>query len=303
MISALQSFWRQITRDSDRALLPADSRQARPLTIVVSIMCALGCLAGLSASAGLRVANTWTSDLQSAMSVVVQSPRTDADLTRAAQIVRRVQGVTRSEAMSRERAKDLLRNYGTDMGSTLDALPVPRLIEVGVTAGQTNVKADIEKALKAAGYSFVVDDHSRFTGEVVRTSTVVRIVAISALVALVIAAISTIGFAARAALETRREAVNILHLVGAKDSFVAREVQIRFLRLGFVAGLLGAIVAGLIALIGSVVFAFGASDFTSGAPLLNWTDLWILLVAPLVTACASAVAADLAARETLRDLV
>jgi cell division transport system permease protein len=237
------------------------------------------------------------------MSVVVQSPRTDADLTRAAQIVRRVQGVTRSEAMSRERAKDLLRNYGTDMGSTLDALPVPRLIEVGVTAGQTNVKADVEKALKAAGYSFVVDDHSRFTGEVLRTSTVVRIVAISALVALVIAAISTIGFAARAALETRREAVNILHLVGAKDSFVAREVQIRFLRLGFVAGLLGATAAGLIALIGSAVFAFGASDFTSGAPLLNWTDLWILLVAPLVTACASAVAADRAARETLRDLV
>lgn len=303
MIKALQTLWRQISRDSDRALLPADSRQVRPLTIVVSIMCALGCLAGLGASAGFRAANTWTSDLKSAMSVVVQNPRTDEDLGRAALIVGRVQGVTRSEAMSRERARELLRNYGTDMGATLDALPVPRLIEVGVTAGQTNVKIDIEKALKAAGYNVVVDDHSRFTGEVLRTSTVVRIVAILALVALVVAAITTIGFAARAALETRREAVSILHLVGAKDSFVAREVQIRFLRLGFVAGLLGANAAGVIALIGSTVFAFGASDFTSGTPLLNWTDLWILLVAPIVTACASAVAADLAARETLRDLV
>ena len=104
-------------------------------------------------------------------------------------------------------------------------------------------------------------------------------------------------------IDEDRTLVSILHLVGAKDSFVAREVQIRFLRLGFVAGLLGANAAGVIALIGSTVFAFGASDFTGGAPLLNWTDLWILLVAPLVTACASAVAADLAARETLRDLV
>ncbi|MFN7496870.1 MAG: cell division protein FtsX [Hyphomonadaceae bacterium] len=303
MIDKLKSLWRQVIRESDRALLPADSRQVRPLTIVVSIMCALGCLAGLGASAGFRAANTWTSDLKSAMSVVVQSPRTDEDLARAAVIVGRVPGVTRSEAMSRDRAKELLRNYGTDMGATLDALPVPRLIEVGVTAGQTNVKTDIEKALKAAGFTLVVDDHSRFTGEVLRTSTVVRIVAILALVALVVAAIATIAFAARAALETRREAVNILHLVGAKDSFVAREVQIRFLRLGFVAGLLGANAAGVIALIGTTVFAFGASDFTSGAPLLNWTDLWILLVAPLVTACASAVAADLAARATLRDLV
>ena len=303
MIERLKSLWRLISRESDRALLPADSRQVRPLTIVVSIMCALGCLAGLGASAGFRAANTWTSDLKSAMSVVVQSPRTDEDLARAAQIVGRIQGVTRSEAMSRERAKELLRNYGTDMGATLDALPVPRLIEVGVVAGQTNVKADIEKALKTAGFTIVVDDHSRFTGEVLRTSTVVRIVAIMALVSLVVAAIATIAFAARAALETRREAVNILHLVGAKDSFVAREVQIRFLRLGFVAGLLGANAAGVIALIGSTVFAFGASDFTSGAPLLNWTDLWILLVAPLVTACASAIAADFAARATLKDLV
>jgi cell division transport system permease protein len=303
MMEKLKSLWRQVSRESDRALLPADSRQVRPLTIVVSIMCALGCLAGLGASAGFRAANTWTSDLNSAMSVVVQSPRTDKDLVRAAQIVQRVQGVTRSEPMSRERAKELLRTYGTDMGATLDALPVPRLIEVGVTAGQANVKADIERNLKAAGFTMVVDDHSRFTGEVLRSSAIVRILAMMALVALVVAALATIAFAARAALETRREAVSILHLVGAKDSFVAREVQIRFLRLGFVAGLLGATAAGVITLIGSTLFAFGATDFTSGAPLLNWTDIWILLVAPLVTASASAIAADLAARATLRELV
>ncbi|GBF56548.1 hypothetical protein PbB2_00205 [Candidatus Phycosocius bacilliformis] len=303
MMRKLWSSFLRLFRESDRALLPADSRQVRPLTIVVAIMCALGCLAGLSASAGFRAADTWTSDLKSAMSVVVQSPRGDADLTRAAAIVGRVAGVTRSEAMSRDRAKELLRNYGTDMSTTIDALPVPRLIEVGVVAGQTNVKADIERVLKAAGFTVTVDDHSRFTGEVLRTSTLVRIVAILALVALVVAAIATIAFAARAALETRREAVNILHLVGAKDAFVAREVQIRFLRLGFVAGLIGAGVAGVLALIGTLVFAFGASDFTSGAPLLAWTDVWILLIAPMITGSASAIAANMAARATLRDLV
>lgn len=307
MMDRLSQYWRlflgALKGSGEAALLPADSRQVRPLTIVVAIMCALGCLAALGAAAGFRAADTWTSDLKSAMTVVVQNPRDDASLVRAAQMLSQIEGVTRSVAMSRERAKDLLKNYGTDMGATLDALPAPRLIEVGVAARQSRVAERMDAALKQAGYTSFVNDHSRFTGEILKTSAVVRILALSALVALIVAAVASIAFAARAALETRRDAVEILHLVGAKDEFVAREVQLRFLRLGLIAGGIGALVAGVIMLIGTGIFAIGATDLTSGAPLLKWADIWILLVAPLVTAAASAWAAHIAARATLRELV
>jgi cell division transport system permease protein len=307
MKERLQHVWKlfvaALKGSGEAALLPADSRQVRPLTIVVSIMCALGCLAAFGAAAGFRAADTWTSDLKSAMTVVVQNPRDDASLARAAQIVSQIEGVTRADAMSKERAKDLLKNYGTDMGATLDALPAPRLIEVGVAARQSQVAERMGAALKDAGYTSFVNDHSRFTGEILKTSAVVRILALSALVALIVAAIASIAFAARAALETRRDAVEILHLVGAQDAFVAREVQTRFLRLGLVAGGIGAGAAGLIILVGIAIFALGATDLTSGAPLLKWTDIWILIAAPIVTAGASAWAAHVAARATLRELV
>jgi cell division transport system permease protein len=307
MMTRIGDMWRlfldALRGSGETALLPADSRQVRPLTIVVAIMCALGCLAALGATAGFRAADTWTSDLKSAMTVVVQNPRDDAALARAAEIAKGIEGVTRATAMSRERAKDLLKNYGTDMGATLDALPAPRLIEIGVAAKQTKVAERIDTALKAAGYTSFVNDHSRFTGEILRTSALVRILALAALTALVVAAISSIAFAARAALETRRDAVEILHLVGAHDEFVAREVQTRFLRLGLLAGGIGAGVAGAIMLIGVGVFAIGATDLTSGSPLFKWTDIWILIAAPLVTAAASAWAAHIAARATLRELV
>jgi cell division transport system permease protein len=306
-MARLADIWRlfldALRGSGEAALLPADSRQVRPLTIVVAIMCALGCLAALGATAGFRAADTWTSDLKSAMTVVVQNPRDDGSLARAADIASKVDGVTRATAMSRERAKDLLKNYGTDMGATLDALPAPRLIEIGVAAKQNKVADRIDAALKQAGYTSFVNDHSRFTGEVLRTSALVRILALAALIALIVAAISSIAFAARAALETRRDAVEILHLVGAHDEFVAREVQTRFLRLGLVAGGIGALAAGVIMLIGVGVFALGATDLTSGAPLLKWTDVWILIAAPLVTAAASAWAAHIAARATLKELV
>jgi cell division transport system permease protein len=307
MIERLRAYWELVLSalrgSGEAAILPADTRQVRPLTVVVAIMCALGCLAALGASAGFRAADTWTSDLKSAMTVVVQNPRDDAALARAATLVERVEGVTRATPMSKERAKDLLRNYGTDMGATLDALPAPRLIEVGVAAKQTRVAERMEAALKSGGFTGFVNDHSRFTGEVLRTSTVVRILAFSALISLIVAAVSTIGFAARAALETRRDAVEILHLVGALDEFVAREVQVRFLRLGLIAGGIGALSAGVIMLIGVAVFAIDATDLTSGAPLLSWSDVWILIAAPVVTGIVSASAAHIAARATLKALV
>jgi cell division transport system permease protein len=307
MMARLGEFWtlflEALKGSGEAALLPADSRQVRPLTIVVAIMCALGCMAAMGALTGFRAADTWTSDLKSAMTIVVQSPRDDAALSRAAQIVGNIDGVTSATAMSRDRAKEMLKNYGTDMGATLDALPAPRLIEVGVAARQTDVDDRIGVALKAAGFTSFVNDHSRFTGEVLRTSTLVRVLSLAAVTALLVAAIASIAFAARAALETRRDAVEIIHLVGAKDDFVAREVQSRFLRLGLVAGGIGAGVAGVIILMGVSVFSLGATDLTSGTPLLRWTDVWVLLVAPFVTAGASAWAAHIAARATLRELV
>jgi hypothetical protein len=51
------------------------------------------------------------------------------------------------------------------------------------------------------------------------------------------------------------------------------------------------------------VMSSGATGLTQGGVLVQWSDAWILLLAPFVTAAASAVAAWIAARETLRELV
>lgn len=284
-------------------LLPAERRQARPLMVVVAIMCALGCLAGLIARAGFRAADTWTSDLRSAMTVLVESPRADRDVIRAATVIRAIPGVTDATPMTRERAKELLRNYGSDIGPLIDELPVPRLIEVGIDPQVTGLQDRIAGQLRTAGFRAEVDDHSRYSGEILRTSGVLRGFALLALLALLAAAGASIAFAARAALETRREAVEILHLVGAQDRFVAAEVQTRFLRLGFVSGALGAAGAGVLVLGGLVVLSTGATGLTGGGAIFHWTDAWVLLVAPVVTALASAAAAWVAARETLRELV
>ncbi len=296
-------YFSKILGLNEVALLPTNGKQARPLTIVVSIMCALGCLAALSARIGFRAADAWTSELKSALTILVEAPKDEVNILRAVQITQQTQGVKSANSMSREKAKELLKNYGANIGSLLDELPLPNLIEVGLKADAKDTAKALQANLSAQGFKVEIDDHSRYSGEIVRTSAVLRGAALLALLALMIASVASIAFAARAALETQSECVQILHLIGAEDEFVIHEVQARFTRLGLIAGAYGAIGAAILVISANFVMQMGASDLTSGTKLLHWWDFWILIIAPIISAIASALAARIAARDTLKELV
>lgn len=286
------------------ALLPADPRQARPLSILVAIMCALACLAAFAAIGGVRAANVWTAQLNSAVTVIVRAPRDDGAVARAAALARGEAGVAAAIPVSKARARALIGAWGPELGDALDTLGAPRLVEARLADGAVGkeVAGRLQARLKAAGFDARVDDHGRFNAEILRAAGLARFVSLTAFAALVAAALAAVALAARAALETRRDAVEILHLVGAKDAFIAREVQTRFLRLGIVAGAAGALAAGLV-LAGLLIAAtLGAGALTRGAALLRWSDVLVLLGAPLASGLAAAISARLAAGAALRDL-
>jgi cell division transport system permease protein len=54
-----------------------------------------------------------------------------------------------------------------------------------------------------------------------------------------ISAVAIVIFATRAVLQANKPVVDLLHLVGARDSYIARQIDGRFLRTGLVAGSAG----------------------------------------------------------------
>ena len=79
-----------------------------------------------------------------------------------------------------------------------------------------------------------------------------------ALLALMLVAMATaIIFATRGAVAATREIVEVLHFVGARDAFIAGEFQRHFLRLGFIAAMIG---------VGSASALFGLGWLLSRAP-------------------------------------
>ena len=105
--------------------------------------------------------------------------------------------------------------------------------------------------------------------------------------------------ATRTALAAQRPVVEVLHLSGAEDQFIASLFQARFARLAAVAGLYGGAAAILIA--AALRFLGGARGLTPALPIA-WSDLIAPAVAPFIAALIGAFAARAAALRLLRSL-
>src|SRR5262245_28997869 len=75
------------------------------------------------------------------------------------------------------------------------------------------------------------------------------------LVLVLLATVLSVAFATRAAMATNRPVIEVLHLIGAKDSFIASHFQRHFLRLGLKGGLIGG---------GSAMALFALAELASG---------------------------------------
>jgi len=181
----------------------------------------------------------------------------------------------------------------------VEDLPVPRLVAVSLDPRRPAGAGALEAALKAQGVDAVVDDHSLWLKDVRRAAGVAR--GLGAVVFLLIAgaAAAVVAFATRAGLAAQRDVVEVLHLAGAEDGFIAGLFQLRFARIAAVAGLIG---AGGAMLSGALLRLFGGSQGLTPALPIAWSDLLAALPCPLLAAGVAGVAARITAQALIRDM-
>ncbi|MGE3831647.1 MAG: cell division protein FtsX, partial [Parvibaculaceae bacterium] len=255
-----------------------------------------------------RSVEAWKSDL--AREVTVQIREIDGrdmeqEITKAEAILKSTQGVLAVKVLSREEALALLEPWLGNLGSLGD-LPIPRLITVTIDpAAPPNLDA-LEKSLAAEVPGASLDTHKRWQSELTRMASVLTSIALAILGLIGFCAIAIVVFATRSALEANREVVAVLHLVGARDGFIARQVWGRFLKTGLTAGLIG-LALGLgtffvalyaapesFAAIGHEYLSFGTMNF--------WGNYAALAAVPLVATFISLVTSRMTLLRILKDL-
>jgi cell division transport system permease protein len=267
----------------------------------VAVLCFLACVTALGVIATDRAARGWSNQLGSEATVIVRpqpGETPDGAAARAAEALAGVSGVSEARALEPEKAYDLVRPWLGDVADVED-LPVPRLVAVSLERRRPATAGALEAALKAQGVDAIVDDHSLWLKDVRRAAGAARGMGTVVFLLIAGAAGAVVAFATRAGLAAQRDVVEVLHLAGAEDSFIARLFQLRFARVAAVAGLIGAggaILAGLILrLLG------GAQGLTPALPIA-WPDLLAVLPCPLLAAGVAALAARFTAQSLIREM-
>jgi cell division transport system permease protein len=280
-------------------LLPRDRARDFALHFVIAVLCFLACLAAVGALAADRAAQGWARDIrgEATVQVIPRSGETGAAAAaRAAEALAGARAVIEVAALERQKAEDLIRPWLGDV--PLDDLPIPHLVAVRLDPANPATGSELQRALAAAGVDATVDDHGLWLRDVEKAADGVRLTAIALFALMTAAAGAVIAFATRTGMAAAHEVVEVLHLTGAKDDFIAGLFQARYAKLGFIAGLWG---AGAAALAAAVMKLIGGGDGLTPALPLAWSDLLAVSPWPLVAATVAVVAARLTTMRLLRE--
>lgn len=124
-------------------------------------------------------------------------------------------------------------------GLDLAELPVPRLVALELDPVVPADTAALARALDQEVPGATLDDHRQWQAQVRSVAGWVVFAAFLVLALMLGATVAIIVFATRGAMAGNRDIVEVLHLVGARQGFIAREFERHFLMLGLKGGLIG----------------------------------------------------------------
>ncbi len=228
---------------AERGLLP-EGRLAGPMPWVIAIMMFLTVLAA-AAGLGLAGAAARLSDqIGGRVTVQIMEANPDARATQAraaAEAAQSLPDVTAARIVPDEEIQTLLEPW-IGVGGLEADLPVPALIDVDL-AQDAGAIDRLRSVVAAAAPAARVDDNARWLAPLADLIGALKWLAAGLVLLMVGATAATVVLAARAALDTHRQTIEILHLMGATDVQVARLFQRRIALDALFGGLIGFILA------------------------------------------------------------
>lgn len=185
-------------------------------------------------------------------------------------------------------------------GPLPDDLPVPALIDVVLKPGADRSTAATLRDLLKPVAGATLDDHGSWLRDVQRLAALVARLTYGLVGLIIGAAALIIVLLVRAGMAMHRDAVELLHLVGATDRLIAwqfqRHMSLVALR-GAAAGTLGA--ALLLALLHHLADRAGLALFAGLAPLQH---VGALVLVPVAFVALAALTSGIVARRLLAEL-
>lgn len=288
---------------ADRRLLQ-EGRLAGPMPWVIAIMMFLTVLASAAGLALGSAARALSADLSGRLTIQLSEANPVLRETGKQAILSelgRLAIVDKIEPVSEDRLAALLDPWLGAQAHDED-LPMPALIDVSLRRATPEDVRLVRKALQAVVPAAQVDEHARWLAPLANLLQSLKWLSAALVLLMAAATAATVVLAARAALNTHKSVIEVMHLLGSTDQQVASLFQRRIALDALFGGVAGLIVALVVmVLIGNRMNAIG-SDLLGSAGL-GWIDRMIIVALPLLGTLLATLAARLTVLFALRRIL
>jgi cell division transport system permease protein len=278
------------------------------LMLLVGLMTTLAVLA-LSASFTLSgMTQRWTSGLENKATIEIPAQGADGKILSADEIentINRLQYALQDDpaieslhAMTRAEVQKLLEPWLGGATQSADGLPLPGLVSLDLKTADTDSIRSLQRKIVSAAPSARLDTHESWMKDILRFAGALKLAASLLVIVVGITTVTAVAGAIRTRMDVHREQVELLHLMGAVDTYIARQFQRHSMILAAQGGMMGAALGIFILLL--VKWTSGKMDVTLLPDFrLSAVQIVVLLCLPLV---ATAIAAATSRFTVLRTL-
>lgn len=281
----------------ERRLLD-EGRRTRAMTWIMAIMLFLTVLAGALGLGMFAATAQLDRELSGRLTVQIVEPVASLRDSQAAAMVAtlaKTPGVARAREVDRAHLAELLRPWLGDAGLDPE-LPMPAMIDVALVPGGD--VAAIEQAARRIAPGARVDRHAQWLSPVRSFMTTMSWLAAGLVLLIAGATAAVVLLAARAGLDTHRDTIDVLHMLGSTDIQIARLFQRRIAFDTLLGGLAGTAAALVLVWFLQVRLSAVGSEMLGGVALQQ-RDWFLLLLLPIGFALVATVAARVAVLRAL----
>jgi cell division transport system permease protein len=219
------------------------------------------------------------------------------DVSAVLGLLRATPGVAHAQPVSDDEMRDLLSPWLGGTGISHD-LPLPRLIDVHLTPGARVDMNALQERLTGVVPAALVDDHGRSLAALRSLTRTIKAVSIAVIASVAFATMGTVLVVTLAGIGIHGDTIEVLHLIGADDSFVARQFTVPVLKHALIGGTIGcaAAVASLLALERIAADLSSGMVFALSLAPAHWAAL---AAVPLVAAALTLITARVTVHRAL----
>jgi cell division transport system permease protein len=272
----------------DRELIP-EGRLSGPMPWVIAIMLFLTLLVAAGGLTLAEAARQGGQDLARQVTVqIIESDPAQRAAQRAAvtRALRNMNGIAEVKPVPDAAVRALLEPWlGTGV---MDAdVPVPALVDVRFASEPTTeTLTRLQSTLRSVAPNIRVDSHSSWMAPFFELMRALLWLAALVFLLLLVATSAVVILAVRSTLNTHRETIEIMHMMGGTDIQAARLFQRRVALDALLGGIVGFIVAAVVIITVGGRFAAVEPGLLSGAhfPYYGWAILALIPLAVMALA-------------------